>query len=328
MKEVPSHEIFCNNAEAFQANTSVIYSCSGTDSDACEGAGGSFNVEAEICENINSLGPNDCEAIPGFTPKTQNTCSDMANYFQNMDPCENDGIRSTHYRMQSICCGGDPANFADVCDGDVDVPTKEEVCESCEYELDTLSQKGVTEGCLGKVETYIQSSTKALNLEGCTDVDGQDPANVNVACKNSVMSNFDCDSGNNEGPITAPTRELICESCVEAMETMSKKGTSQGCFDNVITYFDVMQTEVAEGCDDDNIEGPADVTPLCKNSTMTYFNCSLDEHEGHKEGDKDDEKGDKDDDKGDKEDGKTSAAPCTQAAFVGAAVMVISAVLL
>ena len=69
MKEVPLHEIFCNNAEAFQANTKSNVKLLCTDSDACEGASGLFNAEEEICEGINSLGPNDCEAIPGFTPK-------------------------------------------------------------------------------------------------------------------------------------------------------------------------------------------------------------------------------------------------------------------
>jgi len=192
------YEAFCTSEADFNSDAVVFNSCIGTESQACEDAGGSYNAEGSSCDDIDTSSSEECDAIPGFTFEPSATCQDLAPLAPFLD-CNDNDIFSTGFLLsiiQPICCGGEE-NYLDFCLGTTlpGIITSNDICMKC-----AAVMEGVTEECFDSVGLWqLQSDISVDSWPGCGNIESH--MDVNTECKQSVSEYHKC----TEMPIINPT---------------------------------------------------------------------------------------------------------------------------
>ena len=191
------HELFCSSESDFKHDATFLSSCTGTDSKACEEAGGSYMFDFDIggsCDNIDIDTAIACNAI-GFTYE-RTTCAQFGGYM--IDPetasiyqdCSNPSVTQNFLpSYQSTCCGGE-SNKKDICPGTLSNITNADICRVCDKNRDL---PGVSEECFGNVTAWAgQFDNSLARLESCDEPNNG--SDVSIECKEDVLTFFNCTS--------------------------------------------------------------------------------------------------------------------------------------
>eukprot|EP00548_Thalassiothrix_antarctica_P018690 CAMPEP_0194195356 /NCGR_PEP_ID=MMETSP0154-20130528/76091_1 /TAXON_ID=1049557 /ORGANISM="Thalassiothrix antarctica, Strain L6-D1" /LENGTH=649 /DNA_ID=CAMNT_0038919881 /DNA_START=537 /DNA_END=2483 /DNA_ORIENTATION=+ len=211
------YEGFCTSEADFNADTTVTYECKGTDSKACEEAGGSFDEEESVCDDLSPFSSEECDAIPKFTFTPSATCQEISFIASQID-C-NDYLSSIYLPLvQSTCCGA-PENYKDLCPGitSSDLITSNDVCIRC-----AAVMEGVTENCFDAVGLWQAQSGISVDFwSGCANIES--PMDVNTECKQSVFEYHNCteifEETVNVIPTVSPTKTPAASPIVSPTKT-------------------------------------------------------------------------------------------------------------
>ena len=191
---IDSFEHFCTIETAFNANAPLFSECKGTDSQACEDAGGVY--ESETCD-VDTTTSIKCDAIPGFVYETTVTCEQFGSYMTMIPEAAAEYKDCSSFIVvsyliplfQSTCCGG-LMNNKDVCPDVPDTNTNSvDPCSACDENDKNINNTNISEKCGVAVAAWYE--LKGIDKpEECAD--NESASSVSAKCKDYVFSMFKC----------------------------------------------------------------------------------------------------------------------------------------
>jgi len=204
------HEAFCISEQDYQTNAVAIYACQGTDAQACTDADGEYNEDNGYCDDIDTITPDKCGEIAGFTYVEDATCEEAGNYLSipenaaELLECSNPWVVNFQIpTFQATCCGG-ANNIKDIC-SDAPKITSADICNQCNNNRD---EAGVSTECFTTISMLAEGGYGVPEV--CRS--SENGSAVNVECKAAISSRFDCASPTSPpiaSPVTSPVASPV-----------------------------------------------------------------------------------------------------------------------
>lgn len=114
---VEPYTTVCTSKQDFQTNATALHSCNGDNPQMCVNAGGEYNEDELVCENVGIANPTESDQIPDFNSVPQEICGvfgySMYNYI-NEGICADSSFVEDITQIQFNYCGG-VENHKDIC---------------------------------------------------------------------------------------------------------------------------------------------------------------------------------------------------------------------
>jgi len=192
-----TYEAFCTSESDFKADAPFLYGCYGTDTQACEDAGGTYDEENGKCNgNFNPFKPDSCENIAGYSSEVEYTCEQygtilaVPDNLERLTDCTTGQTLAFLPLIQDPCCGGASYN-KNICPDTITTTTAADVCSKCDKNREEI---GVSTDCFAAVLVWEIISNESFDLDVCSETNGPD---VSVECKALILETLDCMEGGN-----------------------------------------------------------------------------------------------------------------------------------
>ena len=254
--------------------------CKGTDSQACEDAGGVYESENDACDVDTTISIK-CDAIPGFMYETTVTCEQFGSYMTMIPEAAAEYKDCSNFiavlylipLFQSTYCGG-LMNNKDVCPDVPDTNTNSvDPCSACDENDKNINNTNISEKCGVAVAAWYE--LKGIDEpEECDDNESADNENadnesattVSAKCKYTILSTLNCIDNTYADP---------CSVCNENDRNSKLIGVSDKCYKEVNAWSQLPGNNIPESEECADNESASSVSAKCKYYVFSMFKCSI-----------------------------------------------------